>query len=594
MKSLSFTVKQIIVISLLLLGFAIRVYPANDVGISPDDRNVINNFLDLPLPELLTATTHHNFPENILANLFIWVANKIGWQLLILRWPGIIFSCLALAMIHRFTRQVLGRQYALAALGLLTLSYYHVFFTYPLRGYAAMIFFAIASFYLLWNGLHSQQQRYWWLYSLTVALGIYNHFFFGTLLAIQGVIVAGWLIFYFLHYRLATGTFIKTQVLPPLLAGVGGVVLALLFFAPLLPRFFTSFVAADSQFTVSATSMAETFTPYLGLFEHYSSIAVPWAPTLFSVLAVVGMIHLTRHKPATAGMLAGWLGLPVLMVVLSLTYISWFYIRERYLVYMLPAFIILAATGWVGVSRAITKISRKSGFAVFYSIMAGVVASSAISLTNLPSLSTGQPGGAQNWPAVANYLAAKAAPIDMYLCQPFTHGWKSANLDESDDCTLTIKYLLDSQIDFIYPIYNLPAVVSYDTFAQNPIIFQQNPKIWIVLWQLPDNFSYTGQLPNHSFDKFEHTVLLGPIQEDNVISTFIRGLQDLLEISNDPATRFALLIRLAELQAAINDDTGARITLDEAQSIGYQDNEASAQIEMVEQLLEEKPLINIP
>ena len=184
--------RQIIIIALLLVGFAIRLYPANEVGISPDDRNVINNFLDLPLPKLLTATTHHNFPENMLANLFIWTANKLGWQLLILRWPGIIFSCLALAAMYRLTRAFLGHQFAMVAMGLLALSYYHVFYAYPLRGYAAMIFFAIASFYLLWQGLHRPQRRYWGLYSLTIGLGIYNHFFFGTLVAIQGVVVAGW------------------------------------------------------------------------------------------------------------------------------------------------------------------------------------------------------------------------------------------------------------------------------------------------------------------------------------------------------------------------------------------------------------------
>ena len=92
------TGKYYTLLIIILIGFAIRIYALNDLTMTPDDRNVINGFLEIPFRDVFTITTQHGFPEHTFANLLIWWANKLGWQLFILRWPGVWFGVLTLAV----------------------------------------------------------------------------------------------------------------------------------------------------------------------------------------------------------------------------------------------------------------------------------------------------------------------------------------------------------------------------------------------------------------------------------------------------------------------------------------------------------------
>jgi uncharacterized membrane protein len=303
---------------IILLGFALRVYLLNDVVLSPDERNVTNEFLRIPLDELLQATTRHGFPEHIFAGIFIWFAyNYLGWQLFLLRWPGIIFSVLTLPAIYSLTRKLIGNSYALAATFLLCLSRYHIYSSHQIRGYAHMVFFAIVSFYFLWQGMQKQRWRDWLFYALVSALGLYNQLFSFTLLATQGMIVMVWLAGRAWRQRPLTRLFVRRQILPPLLAGGLSIILAGLLFAPLLPQFFQHSVAADSDFPLSTLSLIDTLLPYLVLFHAFSGAWCLWSGGLFLILILLGTVFLLRFKPDAAGVLLGWLIIPLLLVVVG-------------------------------------------------------------------------------------------------------------------------------------------------------------------------------------------------------------------------------------------------------------------------------------
>ena len=179
--------------TLPVAGFATRIYLLNEVTLSPDERNVTNEFLRIPLLTLLTTTTKHGFPEHLFAGILIWFSYRLGWQLFILRWPGIVFSVLTLAVTYKLTKKMADTSSAIAATFLLTLSYYHILFTHQIRGYSEMVFFALVSFYFLWQAMQTQRRQDWMFFALAAGLGIYNQFFAFTLLATQGIIVAVWL-----------------------------------------------------------------------------------------------------------------------------------------------------------------------------------------------------------------------------------------------------------------------------------------------------------------------------------------------------------------------------------------------------------------
>jgi hypothetical protein len=214
-----------------------------------------------------------------------------------------------------------------------------------------MVFFAIVSFYFLWQGMQKQRWRDWLFYALVSALGLYNQLFSFTLLATQGMIVMVWLAGRAWRQRPLTRLFVRRQILPPLLAGGLSIILAGLLFAPLLPQFFQHSVAADSDFPLSTLSLIDTLLPYLVLFHAFSGAWGLWSGGLFLILILLGTDILLRFKPDAAGVLLGWLIIPLLLVVVGQLAINWFYVRDRYLIYILPAFLILAAAGWIGLSE---------------------------------------------------------------------------------------------------------------------------------------------------------------------------------------------------------------------------------------------------
>jgi hypothetical protein len=579
------TGKYYTLLIIILIGFAIRIYALNDLTMTPDDRNVINGFLEIPFRDVFTITTQHGFPEHTFANLLIWWANKLGWQLFILRWPGVWFGVLTLAVTYRIIQKMLDASYGLAVTFLLALSQRHTYFSHQIRGYSEMIFFAVASFYFLWRAMETRRWRDWFFFAITSALGIYNHFFFATLLATQGTIVAIWLVVRMWQQRPKIIPFLRNQVVPPLVAGVSSVVMAAVLFVPLLPQFFKNFVAADSDFTLSTASLAETLLPYFNLLKDYSGTVPPWSFSIFLGLSLVGTVLLLRLKPKLAGILIGWLIIPLLIVALAQVYISWFYARDRYLIFTLPAFITLVGIGWFGLVRITGKIRPIFGTTVFGLSLVGMLITSNITLSNyFETTATG------NWYKVSSFLTKNALPDDMILCEPFGHGWKAVDLPATDECTYSLTYQIGKQTDIIYPIVNLPAVATYNTFLENPILLQRNPRIWVVVWNIPDSWDNRGVSSQAVFSQFRRTIILGPVQAENTIASLIQLLQQINTLSEDPSTKFALLTRLADLYAALGETDPAAKILTQAKQIMPNDDRARSQVSTIEQHLLLTPL----
>ncbi len=588
---------KIVVLLLLLFGLAARVYLANEVSLSPDERNVTNKFLDIPLQSVFTITTLHGFPEHAFANLLIWAADKVGKQIYMLRWPGIVFGVLALAMTYKLARRMLGSTYALAVTFLFSFSAYHLLFAHRIRGYAEMIFLVVASFYFLWQGMSRPARwRSWLFFALVTGLGIYNHFFTSTVLATQGLIVAIWLGWRWWRERPeSAGVFWRQQVLPPLLGGLGSLALAVILFTPLLPQFLQNARPDDSHFAVSSTSWLETVWPYLNLFNEYSSAATGWGSALFLGLLLAGVIHLLRVKPAALGVLLGWLLVPILIAVLGQLIIPWFYVRERYIVYMLPAYLLLIAAGWVGLLQwvrrwqpALGKVALVLSLALFFNLSATALAAYYREAT------------LGNWQQVAEFLAQNARPTDMFICEPFEHSWKEVDLPSTDRCTRNVNYRLGNYLETIYPIYNLYRVATYQTLAQNPILLERNPRLWVIVWNVPEGYAVQGVTPAAAFTRLGHTVILGPFAAENTIAALVQAVEQTATLVTVPgsetsrSTQFVLLTRLAGLYVGLGQPAAAAEALSRARAVMPADDRAEALLAEFEQRLNAPPLLASP
>jgi hypothetical protein len=199
-----------------------------------------------------------------------------------------------------------------------------------------------------------------------------------------------------------------------------------------------------------------------------------------------------------------------------------------------------------------------------------------------------------NWQDTANFFSKNALLTDMIVCEPFGHGWKAVNLDRTDDCTRNITYRYSKQNRALYPVYNLYTMASTQTFVENPILLQRNPRLWVVLWNLPETLDYQNLNPAASFRRLGHTLVLGPITGDNIMASFRQALAQTNRLTDNPATQFALLIRLADLQTALGQPEAAAATLAQARAVMPNEQEAQDQMARVEQRLGQPPLLLSP
>jgi hypothetical protein len=383
--------------------------------------------------------------------------------------------------------------------------------------------------------------------------------------------------------------FLSRQVVPPLVSGVGSAIMAILLLSPvLLPRFFQDFVADDTSYPVFTNSLLDFLLPYFDLFNLYSGAVSVWSALLFLILTLVGIFYLFQLKPGLVFILLGWLLIPLLMIVVAQIFIDWFYAVHRHFIYILPVFIIIVAIGWTGLTKAFKNVNPVIGAVFAMVILIAILINSLLSISNYLQIAT-----EGNWQDVSDFLVENAQPTDMFICEPVNHGWKAVDLDPTDNCTRNIRYRVSRQMNIIYPIYNLFAVATSQTFIENPVLLERNPRIWVVVWGLPE--SLDNQVESQaSFDRFGHTIVLGPIAGDNVIDSVEQSLEQISALTDDPLTQFALLVRLADLQVAAGQTEPAVQTLAQVKKMMPADDEARHQVAAVEQRLNQPPILNMP
>lgn len=94
------------------------------------------------------------------------------------RLPAALFGFLSVLAIYLLARRFFGKKEGLIAAFLMSVSTYQIYFSQQARGYTGFLLFSILSLDFFWRALHEGRVRFWILYILSTAIGIYFHFIF--------------------------------------------------------------------------------------------------------------------------------------------------------------------------------------------------------------------------------------------------------------------------------------------------------------------------------------------------------------------------------------------------------------------------------
>jgi hypothetical protein len=234
----------------LLVLFTAAAAVLRSIGLNDqlwcDEITTVLNSVRVPLRTLLTSYFYDNQHTlyALLAQGSVAVFGDRPWAV---RLPALLFGTAAVPMLYLLGRELTNRFEALAAAGVLALSYHHIWFSQNARGYTALLFAALLATWLLVRGLKEPGWRAWLLYAVTVALGMYTHLTM-VFVAVSHAVLCGWLL-----VRPASSKRWQTEWRRTLAAFGLAAALTLLLYAPMLADVFHFFLHKPTGMKVVST-----------------------------------------------------------------------------------------------------------------------------------------------------------------------------------------------------------------------------------------------------------------------------------------------------------------------------------------------------
>jgi len=221
-----------------------------------DEIVTVVNAVRVPTKTLLTSYFWDNQHAlyALVAQASVAVFGDQPWTV---RLPAMLFGTACVPVLYLLGRELTSQFEALAAAGLLVVSYHHIWFSQNARGYTALMLAALLSTWCLVRGVKEARWRPWLLYAVVVALGMYTHL---TMLfvAVSHAAVCLWLV---LGPNNAAGW--RTNWRRPAGAFALAAALTLLLYAPMLADVVDFFLHKP-------TGMKAVSTPRWALAEAWS------------------------------------------------------------------------------------------------------------------------------------------------------------------------------------------------------------------------------------------------------------------------------------------------------------------------------------
>lgn len=384
----------------------------------------------------------------------------------IARLPSAIFGTVSIPLIYLLGRYLFSIKEGLISAFLLSISSIHINYSQETRSYALMLFLTLMTITFFYKAYTQNNKNAWVGFTLSAILLVYTHFFgFFVMIAIS--------CFYFINefdiskYKFKSSgkhKFVITSSIVFLLAT-----------SPIIIWVLQEFGYSSGHKT---WGMAQEgfFSIILTNFSSYSSPLT----ILFFVLLVFGLIASFIHTKKPLSLLAVWLFLPLTTGYFLAGTMPF---QPRYLLFTLPAFLILISRGITGITNFILpiesenikkkskeyakKVKHKNQMSINIIVLIIVI----ITLLSYGPLHTNYTTLQKNdWETASRYLESITRPGDAvvpmpgYMRQPLEYYY-----DNSSDQTI-LTYLPYSESGLSSYVENNRAwfIVTWDISASNP------------------------------------------------------------------------------------------------------------------------------
>lgn len=351
-----------------------------------------------------------------------------GWNEALLRAPAAFAGIAAVPALYALGKRLFNARVGLFGAALLAMSPMHVLFSQNARNYAFFVLLVILLVYGAYRATQTPRKaRQWWtLFGVSALAGLYTHYLFilplmGAILAViinlVGDAMGGW----------GRWREVRRWSGAALVLGRGfliALVAIAALYLPWTPTVGSAFVGRQltrEQGHEEDENAALTIQDAPRLLKDFSGEAT-WGLALVSALAALGIVYGWQDKKRAA--LFGF-GTSIALPLLFMLLLAPRRLPAKYLIYVLPAYLLFAANGVMGIAallqtRVLTTQVRMAGFAA---IVLGVLA--VATLPNMPywngkqAIFSGKGWQVVDewkpWREVAASVTTRAQPGDMIL-----------------------------------------------------------------------------------------------------------------------------------------------------------------------------------
>lgn len=488
-------------VAFILLGAALRLYQLDAKSLWYDELGTAlytaahNSPLDVVRQPLEVPV----IPAPPLYFLSTYVLRQVSETEFVLRLPSVFYGVLAIAATYVLGKALIGQREGLIGAFLLTISTFHIRYSQEARYYALLMLLAILSLYFLHRGLRRNGLPSWVGYVVSSTLALYTHLFALLFLLAEGI----YAVIYFAErsYRRRIASVVQGQ--RPERSGQSifsfliSVLAIAVLYLPILPYTLSGVLSRKGLGGTIPSSIDKRSLTYLAGVVDLLGGGPGLALVCYVAALGLGLYVLGRRSRHELLIVALWIALPFLVVFLVPAGHNF---RLRYVIFVLPLFLLLCSTGFVALGEGISGLTASrlpSGKASPVMGPATIGISFVIlSLFSLQALRNYWSEEKQPWDKAAAFLQTAVGPSEVLMTTSEDHAERLLYYDYDV-----------SEVQYLAPC-PCPVKLTLEHWHRFPILASTYQRVWL----LDPNPSYRFLAPGGWLaEELQSHIFLPPI-----------------------------------------------------------------------------------
>src|SRR3989338_7964630 len=413
-------ISLLLIISIILLGTFLRIFMLGDIGFWGDEIQSVS-FAKKNISTLLQYISKTEFspPLNYIVLHF---ASYFGKSEFIFRLPLALSGIITIYVIYKLGSLLFTSKEGLVSAFLLAISPFHTLYSRDARMYSLFTLFSLSSYLFFYLASKNNKLFLWILYSFSITLSLYTHYFMVFVIFSQFIIV-----FIFISEgaqffgRIASKFFLSLAF-------------SFLLFLPWIPSLIRQ-LSINQQF-ITKVSVSGVLLWIID--ETFRWLGTGTLPGMFFFLLIVasGILFSIKTFRHQTFLLLSAFSIPIPFTIFLVIFRNWLF-QPRYILFILPFYLVLAARGICETGTRLKRFKIKESLSIFL-LLVTIFYLSLSQVENIFSLEK------ENWKDAASYISRNMHHKELLIVKPSWGFWaldyyKSLNYSDTSLADENIK-----------------------------------------------------------------------------------------------------------------------------------------------------------